>query len=171
MADDLDFYQALAEVPVGVPKVNDGRLRPDPHIVFGVSGTPSTGVVQSGGAPLLVEIDCGVGKVFRCSDAAVVAGEAPSSDLLIHLGYSTDAYDTAYASRTWTSMFETSDGDLVLPANQLQMEKPLGRFNGFPDALDIPHRAMIRCDIKTAFGKTLVIEVRGEIREAVAVAA
>ncbi len=171
LADDLDFYQALAEVPVGTPEVDDGALDTDPSIVFGVGGAPSAGVVASGGAPWLVEIKAGVGRVFRCLDASVIAGEAPSSDLTIHLEYSIDAYDTAYAERTWTSLFETSDGDLILPSGQLQMERPLGKFAGFPDALDLPHRAVVRCDIKAANGKTIEISVRGEIREAVAVAA
>jgi hypothetical protein len=166
VADDLDFYQALAEVPTGAPEVDDGRLRPDPHIIFEVGGTPSTGVVQSGGAPLLVEIDCGAGKVFRCMDAAIVAGEAPGTSIQVDMEYSTDTYDTAYASRVWTSLFESSDGELMLPANQLQMEEPLGKFNGFPEALDIPHKALMRCNIKAAHGKTVIISVRGEIREA-----
>jgi hypothetical protein len=170
LANDMDFYQALAEVPIGEPEVDDGRLRPDPHIIFEVSGTPSTGVIQSGGAPLLVEIDIGPGKVFRCLDAAIVAGEAPGSAIQVELEYSTDTYDTAYASRTWTSMFLTSAGDLQLPANQLQMEEPFGKFNGWPDdRLDLPHRALVRCDIKAASGKTIIISVRGEIREAVPV--
>jgi hypothetical protein len=167
LANDMDFYQALAEVPIGEPEVDDGRLRPDPHIIFEVSGTPSTGVIQSGGAPLLIEIDVGPGRVFRCLDAAIVAGEAPASLIQVDLEYSTDSYDTAYASRTWNPVFLTSDGELQLPAAQLQMEEALGKFAGWPDTrLDLPHKAMVRCDIKAASGKTIIISVRGEIREA-----
>jgi len=167
MADDLEFYKALSEVPTQAPTMDPE----DPSegiraIVFPNPGSISTGVIS-----FLCPVDPGSGKIFRCRRALMIAGTAPvGASILADCTYSEDAYDVALDSRTWNPIFESSDGDLELPADQLQMEKPLGRFSGFPEPLDIPNGALARLEFKqvgsTTAGSDVLVQIMGEIRKA-----
>lgn len=178
VADDLEFYKALAEIPVAKPKIDlyDPAKQPPPSIVFDLNGAVGTGIVTSGGQPKLIEIAPGIGRVFRCRMGFVHAGQAPAgADIKVHLEFAEYTEDEngdplPYASLTWNSMFLSTDGDLVLPDGQIQMTTPLGKFYGFPEALDLSDRCLVRCNIiqvgSTTAGTNLHVQIIGEIRDA-----
>ncbi len=166
MADDLEFYKTLAEVPTQSPVTHDDPVLAIRAINFVIPGALSTGI-QS----FLAEVLPGAGRIFRCREAKITAGEAPvGASILADCTYSEDDFDVALASRTWLPIFESSDGDLDLPADQIQRETSLGRFSGFPEALDLPHPCLARIELKqvgsTTAGSDLLVQIIGDIRKA-----
>jgi hypothetical protein len=169
LADFVEFYKGLAELGPGAASIKDfpsqnlGRLA----ATFGISGAVS---VADDVTPH-VEISLPDGYVFRCVAAWVnLNTPAVGADFKADLRYSTNDYDTALGSITWSNVFETANGDLVLPAGQLKRQDPLGKFSGFPTALEFPAKSLVRMDVKqvgsTTAGSDLTVQLVGEIRKA-----
>ena len=159
---DAEYFGSLAEIGGGQNQTQQGTYIRNAVIIKLVEPLAvGTDVADH------AEIGINTNDVFRCRAARVYA-KTPSTgaDIKIDLQYSTDPYNTAYASRTWNPLFLDTTGRLILPATQMQMSAPLTTFAS--DPLDLPAGTLIRCNViqvgSGTIGDLLTIEVVGEIR-------
>jgi hypothetical protein len=127
-----------------------------PHaIVFGIPGS----VVVGEDVCPHVEIAVGTGKEIRCLRGYVNAKDEPTTALKIDMEYSTDDSTVSYEDRTWSGLFPTTTGDLILPGGQMQMDSPA-------DPMALPDRTLVRCNVREGDGGAAVSQIRCVIKEA-----
>jgi hypothetical protein len=134
-------------------------------IIFGIPGTVSIGEDVCPHA----EVAVGDGKRFLCLRGYVNAKwpDDPQSILRIDLEYSTDDSTVSYEDLTWTNLFPTTAGDLVLTYPQLKVDEPLTIF--FLDPMTLPDRTLVRCNVRDGDAQAAVTQIRGVVEEAVTV--
>jgi hypothetical protein len=165
LAGAFQFYQALAELGGGrstSPSATGGtaRIGDEIRITLGLSGDLS---VQDGYAQR--ELWLSPGRVLRLNCAVADVKTAPvGGDITVDAEYSTDG------GANWLPIFAAASPSVypTIPDGSRQMTEPYGQFSGFPDALDLPARCLVRGNIKqvgsTTPGADLGLQIIGDVR-------